>query len=224
MSGSGRKRQNRLVEQAASFSISLSDSAAEKFLRLAEMVWEEAVPLGLSGRTSPEEILEKDILDSLLLSKFLSDSRTLLDIGPGAGFPAVPLKILRPDLAVSAVESKGKAVRFLSHISEELSFTMRIGHGRAEEFGKNPEWKGKFHAVTGRAVTPVRTFIPLAAPFLKPDGKIILQKGKKFEQEWKEAEKETKQFSLSIEIIFPGLTGSQKIVIVKRGAMPKGNT
>lgn len=138
----------------------------------------------------------------------------LLDIGAGAGFPGVPLKITVPELSVTLLEAKEKALRFLSLIEHELGLPIKIVKGRAEENKDNPQLKGAFDFVVGRAVAPMKRFVLWASPFLKPEGKLILQKGSKFETELHEAKPQMKKLDLRVASIFPGLTGGQKIIII----------
>lgn len=237
------RQQTWLFDQARRREIVLESSQVETLCSLAELVWTKGTHLGLSGRKSFEEILEKDILDSLLLvplvlahpplsfslresnPSIMLDSRsgndmkvvTLLDIGSGAGFPGIPLKVAVPSLSVTLLEAKQKGVRFLEEARGELNLDFDICLGRAEELKNGPNLKGSFDAVTGRAVAPLARFLGWGAPFLKSGGKLILQKGKKWEVEMNEAKPLFKKLKLTLESVLPGLEGEQKIMVLRNG-------
>lgn len=180
------------------------------------MVWERGVVLGLSGRKSLEEIFRKDILDSLLIAPHLHPKDWVLDIGSGAGFPGIPLKIAVPDLGLCLLDSRKKAVKFLREVIRNLGLEAEVLEGRAEVLGQEPCWKGKFSAVLGRAVAPLPQFIRWACPFLRPGGKLLLQKGKKLEEELARSATTLRKFSLFLDGVFPGLEGDQRLVILKK--------
>ncbi|GCE13056.1 16S rRNA (guanine(527)-N(7))-methyltransferase RsmG [Tengunoibacter tsumagoiensis] len=132
----------------------------------------------LTAITDPEEVLQKHFLDSLSLLPALPDAElTLIDIGTGAGFPGLPLKIARPHWQVTLLEATGKKTKFLSHVIEKLHLSeITVIHGRAEEYAHKEAYRGKYDIVTARAVSALATLLESGAPFCRIGGRLILPK------------------------------------------------
>ena len=135
--------------------------------------------LNLTAIRTPEEIDKKHFLDSLTLLHLIPENtKTLADIGTGAGFPGIPLAIIRPDIQITLIESIGKKCKFLEHIKEILNLkNIEIVNARAEEVGKHIDYKNRFDIVTARAVTKIEELALLAIPLLKKEGVLLAQKG-----------------------------------------------
>ncbi len=122
-----------------------------------------------------EEVLEKHLIDSLTLLPFARQSTHLLDIGSGAGFPALPLKIACPELSVVSVEAVGKKIDFQRHISRTLGLQgFTVLHQRVEML---TDYRAAFDLVTARALCSLGGLIALAGPFLAPGGRLVAMKG-----------------------------------------------
>lgn len=212
-----QKDKHWLFNEAGRRNILLTSKQTETLFRFAEVVLETGIVWGLSGRKNLEEILEKDILDSLLLIPFVRDAYHVLDIGSGAGFPGIPLAIVFPSIRITLLESKLKAVKFLETLLLKFGIkNVLVEQNRAEALVNDPAWMKRFDAVTGRAVAPLARFIPWSAPFVKVGGKLIVQKGKKWEDELAEAQCEIERNKLYSDGVFPGLVGDQKIILLRR--------
>lgn len=135
--------------------------------------------LNLTAIRTPEEIDKKHFIDSLTLLHLIPENtKTLADIGTGAGFPGIPLAIMRPDIQITLIESIGKKCKFLEHIKEILNLkNIEIVNARAEEVGKHIDYKNRFDIVTARAVTKIEELALLAIPLLKKEGMLLAQKG-----------------------------------------------
>jgi 16S rRNA (guanine527-N7)-methyltransferase len=133
----------------------------------------------LTSITSPEDVFIKHFLDSILILKFakIPENPMLIDIGSGAGFPGVPLKLYRPDIKLTLLESRAKKVRFLQELCEKLEIQAEVFHNRAETLQKSPEYRGKFDAVTARAVGSMNVLAQYCVPFLKLNGRFLALKG-----------------------------------------------
>jgi 16S rRNA (guanine527-N7)-methyltransferase len=170
-------------------------------------------------RIAPEEIPLLHFYDSLTLSKFLDLSavKTLIDIGSGAGFPGVPLKIIFPNLKVTLVDSKRKKTNFLNELIEILELeNIEAVHGRAEDLGKDKKYRESFELVTVRAVSETKDLVKLVLPFIYENGSIILYKGPKAESELENAKPELKRYKLKAELYSFSLPGSgQKRVLLE---------
>src|SRR5713226_6993367 len=147
----------------------------EQFLLYRQELLDWNTRFNLTAITDPEEVLIKHFLDSLsLLLVYDKPDVRLLDIGAGAGFPGLPLKIVRPQWHVTLLEATGKKVTFLQHMIELLQLTeIEVVHGRAEELGHNQQYRASFDVVTARAVASLPTLLEYAAPFCRVGGQII---------------------------------------------------
>jgi 16S rRNA (guanine527-N7)-methyltransferase len=164
----------------------------------------------LTSYESEREIIIYHFLDSLLpLPFFPLKEGNLIDIGSGAGFPGIPLKIIQPSFSLYLLEANKKKILFLKNIREKLGLDFEIMEGRAEDFGRNPQYRGKFTLAVARAVAPLPVLLEYSLPFLKIDGFFIAYKGPKLMEELKESGR-----ALSI------LGG--KVVEVKEATLPFG--
>src|SRR5438874_5200493 len=139
----------------------------QQFLRYRQELLDWNTRMNLTAITDPDEVLSKHFLDSLSLLQVYDQPRTrLLDIGSGAGFPGLPLKIMRPSWHVTLLEATGKKVKFLQHIIETLQLqNIEAIHGRAEELAHQQQCRASFDLVTARAVASLPTLLEYAAPF-----------------------------------------------------------
>lgn len=146
--------------------------------------------MNLTGIKEPEAAWERHILDALtLLPRLagLTSGATLVDLGSGGGLPALPLAIARPDLAVTMVEATQKKAAFLSAVSAAMGLSnVSVRAERAEALGRG-ELRGAFDVVTARAVAPLVSLVPLAMPFVRPGGRVLLIKGQRADEELAEA-------------------------------------
>jgi len=132
----------------------------------------------LTAITDRNEVLEKHLVDSLTLLPFARQARRLLDIGSGAGFPALPLKIACPELAVVSVDAVGKKIDFQRHIVRAFGLQgFTALHGRVEQFHEQADYRDGFDLVTARALCALADLMPLAEPFLKSGGRLVAMKG-----------------------------------------------
>ena len=168
----------RLQTLAAQFEIELSNEAAEKMDIYAALLHEWNQKMNLTAIKEPEEVMVKHFLDSLTVATVLPNGPfKLIDVGTGAGFPGVPLAILRPDMELTLLDSLNKRLVFLETVCRETGVTARRVHARAEEFGKKAEFAGQFDVATARAVAAMEKLAGYLLPFVKKGGKAIAMKG-----------------------------------------------
>lgn len=155
------------------------------FDRYAEMLTERNEKVNLTAITDPEEIRVKHFIDSLAAVDIIPDGAKVLDIGSGAGFPGIPLKIVRDDLAVTLLDSVNKKVAFLCDVIADLGLkNITAVHARIEDF----PYKAEFDIVVSRAVAELTTLAEYALPFVKVGGTFVAYKSEKAEAEAAAAE------------------------------------
>jgi len=166
----------RFVFGVRQLGLELNEQELEQFLRYREELLEWNTRINLTAITDPAEVLLKHFLDSLsLLLVYDRPAARLLDIGAGAGFPGLPLKIVRPQWQVLLLEATGKKVTFMRHMIEALQLRDVVAlHGRAEELGRDAGYRASFDVVTARAVASLPILLEYAAPFCRVGGQLIL--------------------------------------------------
>ncbi len=178
---------NKVTEQTG---IELSEKQKNQYQRYYELVVEWNQKINLTAITEEEEFYTKHFFDSISLAFFkdYSNIESICDVGSGAGFPSIPLKILYPNLKVTIVDSLNKRIKFLNLVKEELGLVdCNFVHARAEEFGQNKEYRENFEIVTARAVARLNVLAELCLPLVKKDGYFLSLKAQKAEEETKEA-------------------------------------
>ena len=182
---------NLLTAGADALGVPLSEKNEEKFSAYTRLLLEWNKKINLTSVTDEKEIIIKHYLDSLSLGSAVDlKGKTLIDVGTGAGFPGIPLKILREDLAVTLLDSLEKRVRFLNEVIGCLSLDgIEAIHGRAEDYGVKQEYREKYDYATARAVAELSVLCEYCLPFVKPGGLFIAMKGPSAETELQEAGK-----------------------------------
>ena len=167
--------------------IKISDVQEEKFKTYYELLLYYNSQFNITAITEKEEVYKKHFIDSVLGSEFIK-GKTLLDVGSGGGFPAIPLKIMNEDINVTLLEATGKKCEFLRTVVEKLELkNVMVINGRAEEKAKSKEFREKFDTVTARAVARLNLLSEYCMPFVKVGGTFLSYKGDGIE-EIKEAE------------------------------------
>lgn len=158
--------------------IELKEEQIKQFYDYMNLLIEWNKKINLTAIIKPKEIILKHFVDSLTISKNINEKSTLVDVGTGAGFPGIPLKILRNDIEITLVDSLNKRIKFLDEVIEKLSLdNIKAVHGRAEEVGKNKEYREKFDYATSRAVANISTLSEYLIPLINKHGKCIYMKG-----------------------------------------------
>ena len=175
--------------------ILLTDEQWNRFETYYRLLLEWNERMNLTGITEREQVYIKHFYDSLSLSFFvpLAEVSNIADIGSGAGFPSIPLKIMFPHLRVTIIDSLNKRIQFLKHLTSELAFTdVDCIHARAEDAGRDSKFRDRFDLVTARAVARLNVLNEFCLPFVKTGGTFAAMKGADAEEEVQEA-----KFSLS---------------------------
>lgn len=209
--------------------IVLSEKQVQQFLTYYEMLTEWNQVMNLTAITEYDEVLKKHFVDSLSLSRAFtfSDSLSLIDVGTGAGFPGLPLKIAYPQLKITLLDSLNKRVQFLNAVIEKLGLQdIEAVHGRAEDFARNGSYREKFDLCVSRAVANLTTLSEYCLPFVKTGGNFISYKSEKVGEEIRQAEKAIALLGGSlekqVELYLPGSDIYRNLVVIqKKTASPK---
>ena len=169
----------------------LTDQQKDQFQRYFQLLVEWNEKINLTAITAEDEVYLKHFYDSLapiLQGHLKNEPIALLDIGAGAGFPSLPMKILFPQLEVTIIDSLNKRIQFLHLLAEELGLKgVHFYHGRAEDFAQDKHFRAQFDLVTARAVARMQVLSELTIPFLKVGGRLIALKASSAEDELKQA-------------------------------------
>ncbi len=170
-----------LADGAKAYELELSEAQLEQFMKYKSLIQDWNRRVNLTAITEDEEIVKKHFLDSLsLLEKNLPDMKTakVIDVGTGAGFPGIPLKIAAPEMAVTLLDSLKKRCAFLTLCGSELGLEgAEVCDMRAEDAGKNPEYREKFDFCVSRAVAALDVLSEYCLPFVKVGGFFVSMKG-----------------------------------------------
>jgi len=172
--------------------LKLKDTQIELFISYYKILIEWNKVMNLTGITKFEDVIMKHFIDSLSIVKVLDleSIESIIDIGTGAGFPGIPLKIVYPDINIVLLDSLNKRIKFLYEVisSLGLKYIMCI-HGRAEDFSKKEEYREKFDLCVSRAVANLSSLAEYCVPYVKKDGIFISYKSGKLEEELMESKK-----------------------------------
>lgn len=175
--------------------IELNEKQIEQFSLYFQTLLEWNKKMNLTGLTAENDVYLKHFFDSISAAFYMDFTKrvTICDVGGGAGFPSIPLKICFPDIKVTIVDSLKKRINFLTHLADILSLTdVVFCHDRAENFGKEATYRGKFDIVIARAVAKLSVLSELCLPLCKQDGIFVAMKGTGSSEELSDAEKAIK--------------------------------
>lgn len=210
-----------LAQKATEAGLELSEKQLQQFNKYYEMLIETNKVMNLTAITEPEDVAVKHMIDSLLAFDKSFANKTLADVGTGAGFPGIPLKIYCPSLKVTLIDSLGKRLKFLENVISELELeNISCEHSRAEDAGKNKKFREKFDLVTARAVARLSVLSEYCLPLVKTGGMFIALKGSKYAEEIIEGEQALKilggKLLSSDEVKLPGLDDGRAIIKIKK--------
>ena len=178
------------VFSANGLSSYLSVDKVEQFYKLTVRMLEENEKYNLTAITDVDKIILNHYADCVTLAQKLKKGATVIDVGCGAGFPSLPLAMVRPDLKITAMDSTAKRVNYVAETAKILGLdNLRAVTMRAEDGGRDPEYREKFDYATARAVAEMRILTELALPFVKVGGQMVAMKGKNAEFELSAAKK-----------------------------------
>lgn len=210
-----------LAARGAEASLHFSERQLEQFNRYYELLIETNKVMNLTAITEPEDVAVKHMIDSLLAYDKNMAGKILADIGTGAGFPGVPLKIYCPELKVVLIDSLGKRLNFLQQVIDALELKeIRCEHSRAEDAGRNKQHREKYDFVTARAVARLSVLAEYCLPLAKKGGQFIALKGSKYAEEITEGTEAVKILGGKIvsaePVKLPGLDDGRAIIKINK--------
>ena len=185
-------KEELLRLSAASVGVELNDKQIQQFIKYHEILVEWNSFMNLTGITEYEEVVQKHFVDSLVLCKAIDVNQieSLIDIGTGAGFPGIPLKIAYPHLKVTLLDSLQKRIKFLNEVVLQLGLeNVETIHGRAEDFAKPSMKRESYDLCVSRAVANLASLSEYCLPYVKVDGYFVPYKSGKIDEELLEAKK-----------------------------------
>lgn len=212
----------RFAEIFAENGFEITEEQYGKYAEYARLLVEWNEKMNLTGITDPDGIAVKHFLDSILPMKLtdIPKNAALIDVGTGAGFPGLPMKIYRDDINLTLLDSLNKRINFLSEVCRETEITAKCVHARAEEGGRNPEFREKCDVAVARAVAAMPLLTEYCLPYVKVGGIFAALKGPN--ENYKEGENAVKvlggEFSEVKEYTLPG--GDKRMLIVVKKIKP----
>lgn len=219
---------NKLVNICNKINIEISDDQINCFEKYYELLIEKNKVMNLTAITDKEDVIVKHFIDSIALIPYLTDKGIntnndlkIIDIGTGAGFPGLPLKIMMPDVKFTLLDSLNKRVSFLNEVIDELELKdIEALHGRAEDYASDNKYREKYDICVSRAVANLSTLSEYCIPFVKEDGFFISYKAGESEEEINNSKNAIKILGGKInkveEFVLPGTDASRVFVFIRK--------
>ena len=212
-----------LIPGLSELDIQLGEADADILCLYGQRLLEKNQVMNLTAITDPAEVAKLHFLDSLALTKYIDlNGKRLIDVGCGAGFPSLPLKIAIPTLEITMLDSTEKRINWLKELTTELGVEARCMAARAEDMAMDSDYRQKFDVATARAVARLNILAELCLPFVKVGGVFAAMKGADSEDEINEAKNAIKLLGGKIEAVedykIPGTDVTHRVVIIRKNA------
>ncbi len=213
--------KNLVKKACEKIEISLNDEQAQKFENYYNLLIEWNEKFNLTRIVEPQEVALKHFADSLTVLKYcdIPKSASVIDVGTGAGFPGIPLKIYRPDIKLTLLDSLNKRVIFLNEVAKKNNLEIKTLHSRAEDAGRKKDERSKYDTALSRAVARLNVLCEYCIPFLKIGGNFIAMKGPDLSEEVDEAKSAIKLLGgeiISVNEFNLDGAGKRTIVVIKK--------
>lgn len=213
--------KNKMKELSKIINIEITDEQLLSYFTYMNLLLEWNEKVNLTAITEVNEVILKHFIDSMTVLKFLEESKDIIDVGTGAGFPGIPIAIMNPNKRITLLDSLNKRINFLNEVCNELKIdNIKTIHGRAEDFGQNKDYREKYDIAISRAVANMTTLSEYLIPFIKLGGRCICMKGNEIEEELEQAKYVIKLLGGKIERVekfnLPNSDIERNIVIIKK--------
>lgn len=211
----------KMEGKLTSINIQLSESKIKDFYTYMEELVEWNKKINLTAILEGDDIIDKHFIDSLTISQYIKDDENIIDVGTGAGFPGIPLKIARENLKIDLLDSLNKRINFLNEIINILNLkNIKTIHARAEDEAGKKEKREEYDIAVSRAVANLPVLLEYLLPFVKLGGKCICMKGMNIEEELNNSKKALKELGGEIEEInkfkLSDTDATRNIIIVRK--------
>ena len=213
--------KNKMIELARMINDELTEDQLENFFKYMNLLLEWNEKINLTAITDVDDIILKHFIDSMTVLKYIEKDKSIIDVGTGAGFPGIPIAIMREDVKITLLDSLNKRINYLNEVCSELKINnIETIHGRAEEAGQNKKYREKYDIAVSRAVANMTTLSEYLIPFVKVGGICICMKGSEIDHELEQAKFAIKELGGKIEKVekfnLPDSDIERNIVIIKK--------
>ena len=212
---------NLMIDYGKEIDIVFTEEQLQKFYQYMNLLIEWNKKINLTAIVEPKEIILKHFIDSLTIIKYIEANKSVIDIGTGAGFPGIPVKIMREDLDITLLDSLNKRIHFLDEVIQQLKLKNIITvHARIEEYAKNKQYRETFDVATSRAVANLTTLSEYMLPMVTLKGMAICMKGSEISEEISKSKNSIKLLGGEIdkieEFILPKSDNRRNLILIKK--------
>ena len=213
--------KNKMINLSKIIKVEITNDQIEMYYKYMKLLLEWNKKINITAITEVDDIILKHFIDSMTVLKYIDNATNIIDVGTGAGFPGIPIAIMKHDINITLLDSLNKRIVFLDEVCDNLKVNhIKTIHGRAEEYGQNREEIEKYNIAISRAVANMTTLAEYLIPFVKIGGYCICMKGSEIESELEQAKKAIKELGGEIEKVdcfnLPNSDMERNIVIIKK--------
>ena len=216
-----------MIDYGKEINIVFTEEQLQKFYQYMNLLIEWNEKINLTAIVEPKEIILKHFIDSLTIIKYIEPNKSAIDIGTGAGFPGIPVKIMREDLDITLLDSLNKRIHFLNEVIQKLELkNITAIHARIEEFAKNKQYREAFDVATSRAVANLTTLSEYMLPMVDLKGMAICMKGSEINEEISKSKNSIKLLGGKIdkieEFTLPKSDNGRNLILIKKERQTPG--